>query len=225
MTRSPDPNLPDEQTRPEPEAGGFTRRSFLIGASGVAATGAIGKASSKSPATAADPPESTSGARYEGELEVSFVLNGEVTKVMVEPRTTLLQLLRHRLDPPLPGTKEDCDRGSCGACTVLLDGAPVYACSILAASVIGREVGTIEGFGTPEALSPVQQSFWDHDALMCGFCTPRMVVSVTACLEENPGASVEEIETACSGHVCRCGTYPQILAAALDAGEKLKEGK
>jgi len=225
MSRSPDSERPRQEAHGPTVPAGFTRRSFLIGAGGVAASGAIGATASAS----GPPAKEGAGAepvRLEGTFEVELTLNGERVTVEVEPRTTLLQLLRHRTDPPLTGTKEGCNHGSCGACTVLLDGSPVNACSVLAGNVAGREVTTVEGLGSPDALSPVQRAFCENDAMMCGFCTPGFVVSVTACLEANPAAGTEEIETACAGHICRCGTYPQIVKAAQQAGRELrKEGR
>ena len=161
--------------------------------------------------------------QFDGPFQVPFVLNGKPVELRAEPRMTLLDLLRHHVDPPLTGTKEGCDRGSCGACTVLLDGRPVYACSILASNLYKREVTTIEGLGTPDELSTVQQAFCDHDAMMCGFCTPGFVLSVTACLEQDPDADEPKIRAATAGNLCRCGTQPQVVAAALAAGERMKE--
>ncbi|MEW6073508.1 MAG: (2Fe-2S)-binding protein [Planctomycetota bacterium] len=217
MSRSPD-------SKP-PRGAGVTRRTFLVGA-GVAAGGALGAA----PATGLASTRAKQAAeddllRLDGPFVVSFRLNGKEVRLPAEPRTTLLSLLRHAADPPLTGTKEGCDRGSCGACTVLLDGQPVYACLTLAGNLFGCEVTTVEGLGTPEELSTVQEAFWKHDALMCGFCTPGFVVAVTACLNENPAAGAEEIRSACAGNICRCGTYPQIVAAALAAGARMQEGR
>ncbi len=160
-----------------------------------------------------------------GTVDVTLSINGERHKLRIEPRTTLLNALRYRLAQPRTGTKLVCDRGNCGACTVMVDGRPAYACLLLAADLEGREVKTIESLGSPDALSPVQQAFWEHDASMCGFCTPGFVVSITAALDKNPKADVDEIRAACSGNVCRCGTYPQVFRAALDAGRKLAGGR
>lgn len=158
-------------------------------------------------------------------VDVTLSINGEDRLLRIEPRTTLLSALRHHLATPLTGTKLVCDRGNCGACTVLVDGRPAYACLLLAADLEGHPIRTIESLGEPEALSPVQEAFWQHDASMCGFCTPGFVISVTAALERNPRADVDELRAACSGNVCRCGTYPQVFRAALDAGRRLAGGK
>jgi xanthine dehydrogenase YagT iron-sulfur-binding subunit len=130
-----------------------------------------------------------------------------------EPRRTLLDALREDLH--LTGAKPGCDMGTCGACTVLLDGEAVYSCLLLAVECAGREITTIEGL-TPAggALHPVQAAFVEHDAMQCGFCTPGQVLALTSLLARNPHPSDEEIVRGMSGNLCRCGTYPKILAAA-----------
>jgi aerobic-type carbon monoxide dehydrogenase small subunit (CoxS/CutS family) len=155
--------------------------------------------------------------------EVAFELNGAATKVEVGTGVTLLALLRDRLD--LTGTKEVCDRGSCGACTVHLDGKPVNSCLLLAVDCAGRKVTTIEGLGTPEKLSPVQQAFCEEDALQCGFCTPGMVMSCTALLAKNPTPTLDDTKAALSGNICRCGTYANIFRAVDRASALLKGAK
>ncbi len=199
----------------------LTRRAFLKGAGGIAAGGAIGAAANAGTKAAREPRVPV----LSGRTAIELTINGARREVAVEPRTTLLSALRVHLDPPLTGAKEVCDRGACGACTVLLDGEPVYACMLLAANCVGREVRTVEGLGRPGALSPVQEAFWKRDALMCGFCTPGFVMSVTACLEKNPQAGEGEIRAGCSGNLCRCGTYPHVFAAAEEAGKKMRGGK
>lgn len=204
----------------------ISRRSFLKGAGGVAASGVL--ASSVESAEAAKAQDATargaSGA-LEGELEVELLINGSKQKVAVEPRTTLLAALRDRCEPTLTGTKLVCDRGNCGACTVLVDGAPVYSCLMLAVSVAGRPIRTVEGLAVDGVLSPVQRAMLRHDALMCGFCTPGFEMSLTATLERNPGASLGEIRRGCAGNFCRCGTYPHIFEAALEAGREMHGGR
>ncbi|MBM3977376.1 MAG: (2Fe-2S)-binding protein, partial [Planctomycetes bacterium] len=154
-------------------------------------------------------------AKLAGELEIELDVNGARRTCAVEPRTTLLSALRDRMDPALTGAKLVCDNGNCGACTVLLDGEPVYACMTLAVRARGRKIRTIEGIAKDGKLSELQQAFCEHDASMCGFCTPGFVMSITACLEQKPGASLDEIKRACAGNLCRCGTYPHIFEAAL----------
>jgi xanthine dehydrogenase YagT iron-sulfur-binding subunit len=154
-----------------------------------------------------------------GTVNVSLDVNGQKRTVKVEPRTTLLNALRNHLDPPLIGPKLVCDMGTCGACTVLLDGNPAYACLVLAVDAVGRKVTTVEGLGNPAALSKVQTAFVDKDALMCGFCTPGFVTTVSAYLKENPNPTLAEVREACKGNFCRCGTYPRVFEAALAAAK------
>jgi aerobic-type carbon monoxide dehydrogenase small subunit (CoxS/CutS family) len=160
-----------------------------------------------------------------GEEAVKLLVNGEAREVVVEPRTTLLDALRIRMEDPLTGTKVVCDRGTCGACTVLLDGAPVCSCLVLAVDAAGHEITTVEGLAPQGEMNPVQRAMCKHDGMMCGFCTPGISVTLTAFLEENPDADREEIKEALSGNYCRCGTYPHVFEAALEAGRELKEGK
>jgi carbon-monoxide dehydrogenase small subunit len=150
-------------------------------------------------------------------MEIKFTLNGNVIEVEVPPHWTLLRLLREKLG--LTGTKEGCGIGECGACTVLVDGTPVNACLVLAPKVEGRAVETIEGLGNRESLHPLQKSFIDHGAIQCGFCTPGVLISAKALLEQNPSPTREDIKEAISGHLCRCTGYHQIIEAI----EALKE--
>jgi carbon-monoxide dehydrogenase small subunit len=145
------------------------------------------------------------------EQTIKFILNGVSTEVSLPPHWTLLTLLREKLR--LTGTKEGCGIGECGACTVLLDGVPVHSCLLLALKVEGREVQTIEGLGSRESLHPLQQSFIDHGAVQCGFCTPGILMSSKALMEKNPCPTREEIKEAISGHLCRCTGYHQIFEA------------
>jgi aerobic-type carbon monoxide dehydrogenase small subunit (CoxS/CutS family) len=145
---------------------------------------------------------------------VKLNINGKVHQLDLEPRVTLLEALRNRIGHT--GSKEVCDRAQCGACTVLLDGEPVNACMMLAVAVQGRKIRTIEGIST-NGLTLLQKEFVEHDAMMCGFCTPGFVTSLTALLEQAPNATDEQLSEACSGHLCRCGTYPNVLKAARAA--------
>ena len=200
---------------PDPDRPNLSRRSFLKGAGGAAAAGGVlsGMAGASAPTAV----QEDGAPRLSGEVPIELSINGEQLKLTVEPRTTLLSALRTRLEPPLTGTKEVCARGSCGACTVIVDGLPVYACLQLAVTCAGKEIRTIEGLGSPEAMSPVQEAFCAHDAVMCGFCTPGFVVATTSALERHPGADRALLERELSGNLCRCGTYPQVMAAALAA--------
>ncbi|MBV9924237.1 MAG: (2Fe-2S)-binding protein [Acidobacteria bacterium] len=154
-----------------------------------------------------------------GPLELALDVNGRRRAVSVEPRTTLLNALRNHLEPAVTGPKLVCDQGTCGACTVLLDGKPVYSCLVLAADAAGKKVTTVEGLGTPEQPNAVQAAFVEQDALMCGFCTPGFVTTVTAYLKKNPNPTLAEVREACKGNFCRCGTYPRVFEAALAAAK------
>lgn len=194
----------------------LSRRSFLKGAGGAAAGGLVSPGLAQAQAPTVE--------RKSGRVEIELSVNGAARKLQVEPRTTLLNALRNHLEPAVTGPKLVCDAGTCGACTVLLDGRPVYACLLLALDAVGREVTTVEGLTPAEGLSVVQEAFVEKDASMCGFCTSGFVVSVHACLERNPAAGLEEIQRACAGNLCRCGTYGHVFDAARTAGERLRAG-
>ncbi len=150
-----------------------------------------------------------------GSVPIALNVNGKSLKLEVEPRVTLLEALRNHSN--LTGSKEVCDRGTCGACTVLFDDKPVYSCSVLAIEAQGKAITTIEGLAENGKLSPVQQAFIDQDALMCGYCTPGFVMSITALLKQNPHPTADQVRHACCGNLCRCGTYPRVMQAALKA--------
>jgi xanthine dehydrogenase YagT iron-sulfur-binding subunit len=155
-------------------------------------------------------------------LSVALRVNGERRELPdVDSRTSLLDLLRERLH--LTGAKKGCDRGECGACTVLLDGRRVNACMVLAAAVEGREVVTAEGLAEGDRLHPVQQAFIDHDAFQCGYCTPGQVISAVACIGEGHVGSDAEIREWMSGNLCRCACYPQIVEAVQAAARRREE--
>jgi len=152
-----------------------------------------------------------------GAVDVALEVNGDGVTVHVPPHRTLLDTLRETLG--LTGAKRVCDEGTCGACTVLLDGEPVYSCLTLAVACAGRAVRTVEGLSN-DGLHPVQQAFIDHDAFQCGFCTPGQIMSCVALLERNASPTPEDVLRAVSGNLCRCGAYPNIVAAALSAAKK-----
>ncbi len=154
------------------------------------------------------------GVKEMGPVEVPIVLtiNGRKHELRVEPRTTLLDAVRQRLN--ITGVKRVCDRGSCGACTMIVDGRTVYACSMLAIEAQGKAIRTVEGLASAGALHPVQEAFCEHDALMCGFCTPGFVVSTAALLEKVPNPTLDQAKKALDGNICRCGTYAKLLKAA-----------
>jgi aerobic-type carbon monoxide dehydrogenase small subunit (CoxS/CutS family) len=198
---------------PKPKDGSaLSRRSFLktFGASaGVAATAQV-------EAVAAELAKANSEKAYgPGPVPMALQVNGETLKVELEPRVTLLDALRNHLK--LTGSKEVCDRGTCGACSVFLDDKLAYSCSVLAIEAQHFKITTIEGLAKDGKLTPVQQAFIEQDALMCGYCTPGFIMSVTALLKRTPHPTAEQVKKACSGNLCRCGTYPRIMQAALRA--------
>jgi xanthine dehydrogenase YagT iron-sulfur-binding subunit len=154
---------------------------------------------------------------FERLARVHVEINGVAHQLDLEPRVTLLDMLRERLQ--LTGTKKGCNRGECGACTVHMDGRRVNACLVLAAAADGRKITTIEGLAGDGGLHPVQQAFIDHDAFQCGFCTCGQIMSAVACINEGHTGSNEEIREWMSGNICRCSAYPQI-AAAVEAAAK-----
>ena len=147
-------------------------------------------------------------------------VNGVDHDVNFAPQATLAEVLRGPLG--LTGTKVACNRGACSACTVWLDGAPIPSCMMLAIEVGARKITTIEGLAQGDALHPVQEAFIEHDAMQCGYCTPGMAMAAAALLERNPHPSESEVEAAISGHICRCGTYPHVVAATLAAASSRK---
>ena len=151
-------------------------------------------------------------------VDVTLEVNGRRAVLRVPPHRTLLDALRFELG--LLGAKTGCDEGTCGACTVLLDGRAVYACMTLAVTCQGRTVETIEGLTRDGALHPVQEAFIAHDAFQCGFCTPGQIMSVVALLRANDAPTEDDVRRAVSGNICRCGAYPNIVAAALAAAKK-----
>ncbi len=196
---------------------GLTRRQFLttMGA-GTAAIAVSGNTK----AHAAE--EETAGKA--GELmRVTLNVNGRRRRIMVEPRWSLLFVLRERLG--LTGTKVGCERGECGACTVLIDNVPRYACLTLAVEAEGSKITTVEGLMQGEDLGAVQQAFVEQDAFQCGYCTPGQIMAVEGLLRASPDPSTDQIRSAMSGNLCRCGTYANIFKAARRAGElKRKAG-
>lgn len=194
-----------------------SRRRFLKGV-GIAGAGAA-LADSLLIEVEAKKAQAGGSQPVAGNVDVTLNINGKRRMAKVEPRTTLLNTLRNNLDPPLTGPKLVCDMGTCGACTVLLDGKPVYSCLVLAVDAMGKEITTVEGLGSPDALNGVQSAFVDKDALMCGFCTPGFVTTLSAFLKKNPSPSGQEVREACKGNFCRCGTYPRIFEAALAAAK------
>src|SRR5436190_7162430 len=187
----------------------FSRRDFFKTAgvsSLVTAVANVGEAEAQ-----------TAGAQPigPGEVPVTLTVNGKRIDLRIEPRVTLLDALRMRAD--LTGNKRVCDRGQCGACTMIVDGRTRYSCSTLAIEVQGMQIRTIDGLASGATLHPVQQAFCDADGLMCGFCTPGFVMATTAVLEKNPNATPEQIKKGLDGNICRCGTFVRVFEAALKA--------
>jgi xanthine dehydrogenase YagT iron-sulfur-binding subunit len=158
----------------------------------------------------------------DGSTPIALVVNGRAHRVRVEPRQTLLSVLRTPIG--LTGTKPGCERGECGACTVLIDGVPRYSCLTLALEAEGREVTTVEGLLDGETLGPVQQAFADEDAFQCGYCTPGQVMAAEGLLRRTPQPTLDEVRVGMSGNLCRCGAYPHIFRAVRRAAELPRTG-
>jgi xanthine dehydrogenase YagT iron-sulfur-binding subunit len=161
-------------------------------------------------------------ASYFERVPLSLEVNGKAHKLSIEPRTTLLDLLREQL--ALPGTKKGCDHGQCGACTVHVDGERVLSCLSLAVMQEGKKVTTIEGLSNGDSLHPMQEAFIKHDGFQCGYCTPGQIMSAVACIREGHAGSDDEIREYMSGNICRCGAYPNIVKAIAEVkkgGHKL----
>ena len=150
-----------------------------------------------------------------GDVPVTLTVNGKRLDLRIEPRVTLLNALRNRAD--LTGNKRVCDRGACGACTMIVDGRTVYSCSTLAIEVQGKQIRTVDGLANGATLHPVQQAFVDTDGLMCGFCTPGFVMATVALLERTPNPTLAQAKKGLDGNICRCGTFVRIMEAALKA--------
>ena len=190
--------------------GGLSRRQFLHGSGVAAAATAVGMPPTEvlAAAPAQQPAAVGSGP---GPVKLTLQVNNQKMTTSVEPRVTLLDALRNYLD--VTGCKRVCDRGTCGACTVLLDGKPVYACSILALEAAGKPIQTAESLVDKGQLDRVPAAFAQHDAQQCGFCTPGFVVAMKAVFNSNPKATPEEVEQGLTGNICRCGTYQQMRNA------------
>lgn len=184
--------------------GSVSRRTFLK-STGVASLAATVIAPAETAA------QSGPAALGPGEVPVRLNVNGRPLDLRIEPRVTLLDALRMRAD--LTGNKRGCDRGACGACTMLVDGRAVYACSTLAIEVQGKQIRNVDGLAKGETLHPVQQAFCEKDALMCGFCTPGFIMASVGLLEKHPHPTPEQIKKGLDGNICRCGTFSRILEA------------
>jgi xanthine dehydrogenase YagT iron-sulfur-binding subunit len=192
-------------------AGGWSRRDFLQ-SSGLAAA-ATALAAAPTPVTGAEAAQEAAAvpAMGPGAVRITLNVNGQKMTTSVEPRVTLLDALRNYLD--VTGCKRVCDRGTCGACTVLLDGKPVYSCTMLAVEAPGKAIRTAESLVQGDKLDAVPAAFARYDAQQCGFCTPGFVVAMKAVFEQNPKPTPAEVERGLQGNICRCGTYEQMRDA------------
>lgn len=206
MSRPPEENAPV----------GSTRRDFIKRASGFGLAGLAINSLSWT-ARAVEPLPLTAPASPNGN-SITLRVNGQTRTVELETRVTLLDALRDHLD--LPGTKKGCDHGTCGACTVHVDGQRTLSCLTLASRVQGRKITTIEGLANGDMLHPVQQAFVECDGFQCGFCTPGQIMSATACIQEGHTHDDSEIREWMSGNICRCAAYPNILDAIKQAAGK-----
>src|SRR5437868_14285956 len=192
-----------------PRGGGISRRAFLRGSGAVAAATAL--AQQPLPNAAAAPAPAGAPGYGPGALPIELSVNGAKMNTTVEPRVTLLDALRNYLD--VTGCKRVCDRGTCGACTVMLDGKPVYSCSMLALEAQDHAIRTAESLVQGDTLDPVPAAFVRHDAQQCGFCTPGFVLAMRAVFDANPRPTPAEVEKGLAGNICRCGTYEQMRDA------------
>lgn len=200
----------------------LTRRSMLkgVGIAAVAGDSLLEKmARAQLPPAAPNP--TALNTPISGSVKLSLNINGQSRDVTVEPRTTLLSAIRDRMEPALTGPKLVCNAGTCGACTVMLDDKNVYGCSVLAIDAVGRKITTVEGIGTPDKLSPVQAAMCEKDGMMCGFCTSGFVTSITSFLKRNTNPTLDQLKEGLKGNFCRCGTYPHVFAAAMDAAKRM----
>jgi xanthine dehydrogenase YagT iron-sulfur-binding subunit len=194
---------------------GVSRRGFIA----TLGTGAVGAAAAAAAGPVA-PPQSQTLPEASGLTEVTLLVNGRRHRLLVEPRWTLLFVLRERLG--LTGSKQGCERGECGVCTVLVEDVPRYACMMLALEAEGARITTIEGLMKGEELGPVQQAFVDHDAFQCGYCTPGQIVAAEGLLRTKPHPTIDEIRQGVSGNLCRCGAYAHIFKAVASAADQRK---
>ena len=213
-------NDPQGRSRNGP---GYSRRDFLRGTGIAAAASTLTAVPALEPAAEAAQDATGAVAIGPGSTKIRLNVNGKDMETTIEPRVTLLDALRNYLD--VTGCKRVCDRGSCGACTVMLDGKPVYSCSMLALEARGKKIRTAESLISEDGrLDAVPASFVQHDAQQCGFCTPGFVVALRAALDKNPKATPADVEVGLSGNICRCGTYEQMRHAIASLCGQGKEG-
>ena len=206
-----------EPEKPKKRKSNFSRRGFLQGVgitSGALTTGILETEA-----------EAQTGAKIAGpgEVPITLQINGKPYRTSVEPRTTLLDTLRHRLD--LTAAKRVCDRGTCGACTVIVDSKVVYSCTVLAIDAQGRQIQTLEGLSQNGKPHPVSQAFVNNDAQQCGYCTPGFVMAAKGFLDKHPNPSYEDVKKGLGGNLCRCGTYVGVRKAVLEAAKEMNGAK
>lgn len=201
---------------PEPESG-VSRRSFLKG-TGIALS---------VPLVAGVRSVEVAGAEVKiigpNKTQITLNVNGKPQTLTVEPRVTLLDALRNEAD--ITGAKRVCDRGTCGACTMIVDGKPVYSCTMLAIDAQGKKITTVESLAQGDKLHPIQQAFVDNDGQQCGFCTPGFVMACKALLDKNPTPTPEQLKAGLGGNLCRCGTYVGVRAAVEQAAKSQRGGR
>src|SRR6266571_930738 len=202
-----------DKSRKPATNGPLTRRDFLRGAGVAVSTGLLATQAGAS----GSPDDAASEVVGPGQTPVTLRINGKTHKLNLEPRVTLLDACRNHLD--ITGAKRVCDRATCGACTMIVDGKPVYSCTTLAIEAQGKSITTVEGLMQGDKLHPVQQAFIDNDAQQCGFCTPGFVVACKAFLDKNPNPTPEQIQRGLCGNLCRCGTYMGVRAAVAQAAK------
>ncbi|MBP1731204.1 MAG: yagT [Deltaproteobacteria bacterium] len=190
-----------------------SRRAFLKGM----VTGAVAATATTLPVPPVREAEAALPAGVK-EAMIQLVINGKAYRLNVKSNWTLLEALRRELQ--LTGTKKACDRGNCGACTVIVDGKAVYACSVLAVAMDGRKITTIEGLRQGEKLHPIQKAFAEHGGYQCGFCTSGQMMAAKALLDKNQKPTVDEVRAGLAGNLCRCGAYPKIIESVLSAAAK-----
>jgi xanthine dehydrogenase YagT iron-sulfur-binding subunit len=203
---------------PPRDSGGFPRRDFLKGSGVAVAATALAAATPEEAAAQA----ASAKVVGKGPTTIELHVNGAARKVTVEPRVTLLNALRHELQ--LTGCKDVCDDAVCGACTVLLDGQPVYGCTKLAVECVGVKITTVESLHSATATDPVVTNFCKHDGMQCGFCTPGFVMAVRGFCNQHPGATLDDCRAGLGGNICRCGTYDGVLKAAYDTAQVTRKG-
>jgi xanthine dehydrogenase YagT iron-sulfur-binding subunit len=208
--------MPDNPDDPTIHGTGFTRRGFIA----TIGTGAVAAAAVAQTTGAAEAPPAVTPDTAEL-VRVTLSINGHSHRLLVEPRWSLMYVLRERLG--LTATKLGCERGECGVCTVLVDDKPTYSCVMLAVEAEGKTVVTLEGLMRGEELGTVQRAFMEQDAFQCGYCTPGQVMAVEGLLRANPSPTIDEIRTGVSGNLCRCGAYAHIFKAGQRAAELKKQ--